>query len=383
MKLATQTQIDESSLIEMAKGGDRQAFGQLVSDHRQGVVNVVYRMCGDPHLAEDMAQEAFLRAWQKLPDYQPKAPFRYWVYRIATNAALDVLRRRRETLDVDELQVPADTPDMEDRSTTAARTRQVQQAVMALPAASPQRAGAAGVRRPFVPGDRRDAGYPHRHGHVTFELRPRQAARNAGRTPGGPMSEHVIKLLDAYHDGELNQWQVEQVEAHLTECPDCRHELENLRRLSDLLRSAPDMESAASPEDFVRRVQRRLDNTPRPASWRSGFRLSWQLAPLGMMLVLVFVQTTMQLSNIVSVMGVFGSEQVGGRRGAAATAFGRRAADRAAELRHQRRQRPAVGQPGHRGPVRLRPDLQPDAAGHDQPAGAQLAGRLVGGAAEP
>ncbi len=136
MKLATQTQIDESSLIEMAKGGDRQAFGQLVSDHRQGVVNVVYRMCGDPHLAEDMAQEAFLRAWQKLPDYQPKAPFRYWVYRIATNAALDVLRRRRETLDVDELQVPADTPDMEDRSTAAARTRQVRQAVLALPAAS-------------------------------------------------------------------------------------------------------------------------------------------------------------------------------------------------------------------------------------------------------
>lgn len=125
------------------------------------------------------------------------------------------------------------------------------------------------------------------------------------------MSEHVIKLLDAYHDGELNQWQVEQVEAHLAECPDCRRELESLQRLSDLLRSAPDMETAASPEDFVRRVQRGLDNAPRHSSWRSGFRLSWQLAPLGMMLVLVFVQTTLQLSNIVSVLGVVGNEQVG------------------------------------------------------------------------
>lgn len=136
MNLATQIQTDESTLIEMAKHGDRQAFGQLVSNHRQGVVNVVYRMCGDPNLAEDVAQEAFLRAWQKLADYRPKAPFRYWVYRIATNAALDVLRRERVTLDVDEVQVAADTPTLEDRSATAARARQVKEAVLALPAAS-------------------------------------------------------------------------------------------------------------------------------------------------------------------------------------------------------------------------------------------------------
>ena len=136
MKLATQTQTEESTLIEMAQGGDRQAFSQLVSSHRQGVVNVVYRMCGDPNLAEDMAQEAFLRAWQKLPDYQPKAPFRYWVYRIATNAALDVLRRQRDTLDVDELQVAADAPDLEERSASTARNQQVKEAVKALPAAS-------------------------------------------------------------------------------------------------------------------------------------------------------------------------------------------------------------------------------------------------------
>lgn len=136
MKLATQTQIEESTLIEMAKDGDRQAFGQLVSSHRQGVVNVVYRMCGDPQLAEDMAQEAFLRAWQKLPGYRPKAPFRYWVYRIATNAALDVLRRQWHTLDVDEVQVASNDPGLEEGSASAARARVVQQAVLALPAAS-------------------------------------------------------------------------------------------------------------------------------------------------------------------------------------------------------------------------------------------------------
>ncbi len=136
MKPTMQVIPEERDLIERAKNGDRAAFGQLVNSHRQGVVNVIYRMCGDAHLAEDTAQEAFLRAWQKLPDYQPKAPFRHWVYRIATNAALDELRRHRNTLDVDEVQIAEDRPGLEAAAITTTRARQVQQAVLALPDSS-------------------------------------------------------------------------------------------------------------------------------------------------------------------------------------------------------------------------------------------------------
>ncbi|UCC64418.1 MAG: hypothetical protein JSV36_05000, partial [Anaerolineae bacterium] len=50
---------------------------------------------------EDVAQEAFIRAWRHLPGYRPRSPFRNWVYRIATNVALDMLRRERETVDID------------------------------------------------------------------------------------------------------------------------------------------------------------------------------------------------------------------------------------------------------------------------------------------
>ena len=91
----TSLEIDESTLIHQAKQGDRNAFGELVRRHRQGVVNIVFRMCGDAELAQDMAQEAFIRAWTKLPSYKPRSAFRNWVYRIAANAALDVLRRER------------------------------------------------------------------------------------------------------------------------------------------------------------------------------------------------------------------------------------------------------------------------------------------------
>jgi RNA polymerase sigma-70 factor (ECF subfamily) len=84
----------EDSLIELSRLGDRKAFGVLVSHHYDGVIQVVYRMCGEAQVAEDAAQEAFIRAWLKLSAFQKQASFRNWLYRIAINAALDVLRRK-------------------------------------------------------------------------------------------------------------------------------------------------------------------------------------------------------------------------------------------------------------------------------------------------
>jgi RNA polymerase sigma-70 factor (ECF subfamily) len=93
-------------------------------------------MCGDANLAEDAAQEAFIRAWQHLPSYRPRSPFRNWVYRIATNAALDTLRREREMVDVDSLPLAASDEGPEAAVEGAERGEQVRQAVLALPPAS-------------------------------------------------------------------------------------------------------------------------------------------------------------------------------------------------------------------------------------------------------
>ncbi len=127
----------ELELIAKAQQGDRQAFGELVRRHREGAINVVYRMCGDANLAEDAAQEAFIRAWQHLPNYRPRSPFRNWVYRIATNVALDFLRRERETVDVDALSL-ASSSDEEPEALVEGEERgeRVRQAVLALPSAS-------------------------------------------------------------------------------------------------------------------------------------------------------------------------------------------------------------------------------------------------------
>lgn len=129
-------QIAEQHLIARAQAGDRHAYGRLVQCHREAVIRVVYRVCGDIHLAEDAAQEAFIRAWTHLPRYEPRAPFRSWLYRIATNAALDALRRQRPTTDIDALPLAESQMGPEATLMASERASLVQHAIMQLSEAS-------------------------------------------------------------------------------------------------------------------------------------------------------------------------------------------------------------------------------------------------------
>ena len=126
----------ELELIKQAQQGDRWAFGELVRHHREGTINVVYRMCGDVALAEEAAQEAFIRAWTHLPSYKPRSPFRNWVYRIATNVALDTLRSQKETVDVESVDVEDSGQRPDELTETRERGDRVRQAVLELPPAS-------------------------------------------------------------------------------------------------------------------------------------------------------------------------------------------------------------------------------------------------------
>ena len=98
-------EMDDRDLIACAQQGDRQAFTELVYRHQNSIVSMTYRMCGDLRLAEDVAQESFVRVWQNLNRYKPQYAFRSWLYRIATNAALDSLRRERPTTELDSVSV--------------------------------------------------------------------------------------------------------------------------------------------------------------------------------------------------------------------------------------------------------------------------------------
>lgn len=127
---------NEEDLVVQAQQGNRAAFSELVQQNQRGVVNLVYRLSGDPVFAEDIAQDAFIRAWEKLHTYRPAAPFRNWVYRIATNAALDALRRKKEQVDIDAVVIHAPGNGLEQKIENKQRDETIRQAVLSLPLAS-------------------------------------------------------------------------------------------------------------------------------------------------------------------------------------------------------------------------------------------------------
>lgn len=136
--MVTVQAVSETELVVNAQNGDRNAFSELVRIHAQGVLNVVYRMCGDMLVAEDAAQETFIRAWQNLSSYRPGTPLRNWLYRIAFNAGMDMLRKNKRILpeDIEDLHLTDGQPSPESLVSQNERTAMVQKAVLSLPDAS-------------------------------------------------------------------------------------------------------------------------------------------------------------------------------------------------------------------------------------------------------
>lgn len=88
-------EVSDSELFQRARQGDRAAFGDLVERHKDGLVNYLTRLCGSLDRAEDLAQEAFLRLYERGAGYDEQGKLQAYLYRIATNLFRSQMRREQ------------------------------------------------------------------------------------------------------------------------------------------------------------------------------------------------------------------------------------------------------------------------------------------------
>ena len=129
------------------QAGEEEAFNVLVGRYRQPVIHFVYRLVHEPALAEELAQEVFLRVYRARGSYRPRAKFTTWLFRIATNVALNALRdgrmRRARETSLESGRHGSETPGLremvdpggnaEQRMIELERREKIRQAVEALP----------------------------------------------------------------------------------------------------------------------------------------------------------------------------------------------------------------------------------------------------------
>jgi RNA polymerase sigma-70 factor (ECF subfamily) len=243
-KSAVKTQEEgKVALVQQAHGGDEQAFAQLFVDYHPPVLNYVYHMLGDRQAAEDITQDAFIRAHARIGQLGPPWDFKSWVFRIASNLTVDYLRRGRRFVELEEQTMSADSSTTRRPSERDAQRAQEQRAVWLTLDGMPTTYRQALVMREFNGFSYRElsnameCSYDNARQIVhraRLNFRERHGLRMA-LARGVERCRELGDMLSAYHDGELSADQMEAVQAHIATCPYCRETEEDLRKVGALI----------------------------------------------------------------------------------------------------------------------------------------------------
>ena len=162
--------MEDSEVMLRLRAGDMAAFDYLLARYRRPIIHFMYRMVHNEAVAEEMAQEVFLRVYRSRESYRAEAKFSTWLYRIATNLGVNHARdtrheRAASTVYLDEtdeetgtsVDVADSTPGVEDKILRRERMAAIKQHVMALPRAAADGGVDAQVRGDGLQADRRGA----------------------------------------------------------------------------------------------------------------------------------------------------------------------------------------------------------------------------------
>lgn len=134
----------DEALVDATLGGERAAFETLVRRHRRGLVSHIYRQVGQREIALDLAQDVFLKVYLSLSSFDPRYRFTTWLYRIASNCAIDHLRKKQpqtcsihpdpqEERGESDRPIPGSDPGPDDMLRYRELQRRIETAVAALP----------------------------------------------------------------------------------------------------------------------------------------------------------------------------------------------------------------------------------------------------------
>ena len=121
--------------MAQALAGSQAAVEQIVRRYQRPVIRLIARITNDPALAEDLAQEAFVKAFQNIGRFKEGEPFGPWIYRIVTNLALDVVKHRSRFRheELSELEPAARRDDAELGAVTSELSARIDRAIQSLP----------------------------------------------------------------------------------------------------------------------------------------------------------------------------------------------------------------------------------------------------------
>lgn len=235
-------QHSDQALVDLAKQaqqGDIEAFTELFNRFQQPVLNYVYRMLGDRAAAEDVAQETFIRAHDRIDRLGPPWDFKSWLYRIASNLTVDYLRKSRKYVDVEEIEAMAEKGSSPRPPEGSVQTEQQRQDVWRALSTIPTTYRQALVLREF-----NQMGYKEMaqalecsyDGARQLVHRARMRFRDAyglrvALQSGVERCRVLGEMLSSYHDGELDDDQRQEVRRHMETCPDCRATRESMKKI--------------------------------------------------------------------------------------------------------------------------------------------------------
>ena len=157
------TDSDEATVARVL-AGDTAAFESIVRRWQVPLVNLAWRFCRDRPRAEEMAQEAFLRAWRNLPRFRGDSAFSTWLFALATNLYRTELRRIPATmLSLDQIAEPPDPAIAGSALEESSRDESLRRAVLALPPQIPRRHPPLLFPRAGRPRRRPHPPHPRRH----------------------------------------------------------------------------------------------------------------------------------------------------------------------------------------------------------------------------